>query len=1042
MQLSLPTTKIFSLERGAIDESSITKPPKEDAKLYSEYFKITKEYRTRYGNNTILLTQVGSFFEIYGLKNTKTNETMEESEIVAVSNICQFHIAEKKATYNGHQILAAGFPDYKLEKYLQKITENSFTVVVFVQEKNEKNTNRIFHSVHSPGTYLSYETDSSPQITNNIMCIWFETYKPLGVGSRNESRMRENIICGVSVANIFTGESFLFEYKTPFFMNPTTFDELERCISGFSPSEIIIISPFDAKTLSTVIQYSGIKSSILHKVDLYDEKPQNCCKQRYIQHIVSTFYSEETYQICSEFQTNIVATQSFCYLLHFIQEHNSNLVRKIALPKFNNSSDRMVLANHTLKQLNIIDDGSWDGKKSGQLSSVVSFLNKCCTSMGSRRFRMQLLNPTFNEEWLNREYKTISTMLENDNHECIMPFRKILLQIKDIEKMCRQIVVKKIYPSSIYNLYNSIHLIQQLHTTLHSLSEDELIQYLCSDFSEKDDYIDVHCHEISRFIDTFFVIEECKTIHSVHSFDSIIIQTGISANLDELIAKQSDNIRLFHDIKEVLNNLMKVKCSNQSETHIDYIREHETEKSGSSLQITKKRGTILKSVLTEIASSQNPVLKITDTVSILAKEFKITNSSASNDEIDCPLLTKITKEIVTGKDKINKEIGIVYGSFIEVFEKKWFDVLENMANYVSKLDVLQCKAYIAKEYNYCRPTIVDSDKSFIDAKDLRHCLIEHIQQNELYVSNDLKIGKDIDGILLYGTNAVGKTSMIRALGISCILAQAGMFVPCSQYMYKPYTSIFSRILGNDNIFKGLSTFAVEMSELRIILKLADKNSLILGDELCSGTETESAQSIFVAGLNELHEKESSFIFATHFHEIVNYEEVLSMKKMQMKHLSVYYDRELDCLVYDRKLKDGSGTKMYGLEVCKSLHLPDEFLDKAYALRSKYFPETRGELSYESTVYNSKKIRGKCEICKMNTGEEIHHLQEQRDADKNGFIGNIHKNHIANLVSVCQKCHDSIHSSQKSAPTLVKETEKKKTVRKKTTKGYILTNENK
>ena len=69
-------------------------------------------------------------------------------------------------------------------------------------------------------------------------------------------------------------------------------------------------------------------------------------------------------------------------------------------------------------------------------------------------------------------------------------------------------------------------------------------------------------------------------------------------------------------------------------------------------------------------------------------------------------------------------------------------------------------------------------------------------------------------MLLYGTNAVGKTSLIRALGISIVLAQAGMFVPCSKFLYKPYTAIYSRILGNDNLFKGLSTFAVEISELR------------------------------------------------------------------------------------------------------------------------------------------------------------------------------------------------------------------------------------
>lgn len=238
-------------------------------------------------------------------------------------------------------------------------------------------------------------------------------------------------------------------------------------------------------------------------------------------------------------------------------------------------------------------------------------------------------------------------------------------------------------------------------------------------------------------------------------------------------------------------------------------------------------------------------------------------------------------------------------------------------------------------------------------------------------------------------------------------------------------------MGNDNIFKGLSTFAVEMSELRIILKMADENSLILGDELCSGTETESALSIFVAGLMDLHEKRSSFIFATHFHEIVNYDEVKELDRLALKHMSVIYDREKDSLVYDRKLKDGVGIKTYGLEVCKSLYLSEEFLDKAYAIRNKYYPETKGELTQKQTVYNASKIRGKCEYCNENIGEEIHHLQQQKDADENGFIGTFHKNHKANLLTVCEKCHNKLHhlSNDKGENVTIR--------KKKTTKGYTL-----
>ena len=152
-----------------------------------------------------------------------------------------------------------------------------------------------------------------------------------------------------------------------------------------------------------------------------------------------------------------------------------------------------------------------------------------------------------------------------------------------------------------------------------------------------------------------------------------------------------------------------------------------------------------------------------------------------------------------------------------------------MVSYVTMLDMVIAKAHVAKKYNYCRPYINENKhKSFLKATNMRHSLIEHLQTQEIYVPNDISLGDEHDGILLYGTNAVGKSSLIRSIGICVILAQSGMFVPCSTFEYKPYTALFTRILGNDNIFKGLSTFAVEMSELRTILRIADKNSFNFG----------------------------------------------------------------------------------------------------------------------------------------------------------------------------------------------------------------------
>jgi DNA mismatch repair protein MutS len=309
-----------------------------------------------------------------------------------------------------------------------------------------------------------------------------------------------------------------------------------------------------------------------------------------------------------------------------------------------------------------------------------------------------------------------------------------------------------------------------------------------------------------------------------------------------------------------------------------------------------------------------------------------------------------------------------------------------------------------------------SEKSFFDARDLRHCLIERLNEDETYVANDVALGSGgaggiaHRGMLIYGSNAVGETSLIRAIGIAIIMAQAGLYVPCSALTYCPYTTIFTRILGNDNLFKGLSTFQVEMSELRVILRTATDRSLILGDELCSGTEMDSAIAIFVAGLTHLHRVGCTFLFATHMHVINGYDEVRLLNKMCMKHLTVAYDKGKDVLVYSRKLADGPGASMYGLEVCKSLHLPDAFLEFANAVRLRHRapPSNIGILSFEPSHFNARKLKGVCERCSVELAQEVHHLLPQKDADHLNYIGHVPKNHVANLMALCTRCHDEVH----------------------------------
>jgi DNA mismatch repair protein MutS len=1031
--------------------------------IYSEYFQLTEEYMQKYGQRTVVFMQVGTFFEIYGVR--RSNGSLDKSIIEEVSLHGNLAITEKKNSNDKYvayesdgNIVCSGFRDYSLEKYLPKLTDNGITVVVFVQESDGKKFKRVFHSVYSPGTYLSYETDTSTRMTNHTMCIWIDIIKPRLCKSTSVvgERTRDLLIYGASVVNIFTGQSSLFEHETVHLMNPTTFDELERFVSVYSPSEIVFVSPLSVSEINQVLQFAGVKTSTIHRIDsgdLSNEPIQRCMQQKYMKYMISVFYDEDTYDQHPDFSQYPLATQSFCYLLHFIQEHNPYLVRKIALPYFHNTSKRMVLANHTLKQLNIIDDTNAIEETAnrkwgvGGITSVASFLNKCCTPMGRRAFYSQIVNPVFDEAWLQREYAMIGNMLATERY-AIVPFLRIQLkELGDLEKISRQLTARRIYPNSIYKLFKSLQMIEQIHVCFVEYSDlcDYLSIPLSSDVGETDShrfFADI-CKRLLELISTHLAIDKCKDVQSMHTFEENIICGGVSPKLDELLTKQTANQELFDAIRHSLNSLLR-KQENTPNT--EYVKIHETDKLGGSLQITKKRGSLFKKYLGEL-SAKNPqaTIRITDKVSIPVSEIRLTSgANKTNDEIECPLINRICREIQEVKDAINHTIQEVYADFLTMFEQNGYADLERVSVYVARMDILQSKTYMAKEYHYCCPELVSQPAdtpclpSYVKAYDLRHCLIEHIQQNEIYVANDLCLGdcsathtrastadkETMSGMLLYGVNAVGKTSLIRALGIAVIMAQAGMYVPCSRFEYRAYRSIYSRILGNDNLFKGLSTFAVEMSELRMILKMADSNSLILGDELCSGTETESALSIFTAGLMDLHEKNASFVFATHFHEILLFEEIAQLSRLSVHHMAVHFDREKDCLVYDRKLLSGVGPSSYGIEVCKSLYLPEPFLEKTYRIRNRYFPKTQGGLAHDpAKTYNTQKIRGICEKCLSEIGEETHHLLEQKGADANGYIGGVHKNHPANLMSLCAKCHTQMHVDQVTA------------VRKKTTNGY-------
>jgi DNA mismatch repair protein MutS len=982
--------------------------------LIKEYFELTKKYQHEYGDNTILLMQVGSFFEVYGISSTKTNEIIG-SRIVDFSQICELNVVEKNTCVGKDNVVMAGFKDVQIEKYIKKIQDAGYTAVVYAQDEAAKNTTRSLAGIFSPGTYFQTE---STNLTNSITCVWIDLVE-------NRVLLKGKfVVIGVANIDIYTGKTNIFQFKEAYVNNPTTYDELERFISIYNPSEVIMISNLpDKNEMDYIINYTGIRSSLVHKIHITGDDSQkmtrvkNCEKQPYQKEILAKFYNFNNYAVFAQnFYENNIATQAFCFLLDFVYQHNPHLVKKISDPEFENCSTRLSLANHTLKQLNIINDGN---VKAGKYSCVSQLLNDCLTPMGKRRFLYNILNPICDETLLQREYDItdyfIARYTESEHNSVI---RSELSTIKDMSKCERQIFLKKMSPKSFTTLHNNIITCKKIYEVVEK--DARIIEYL-SGFEPNVLDLKCYCEELTAAISSNINLSLAADLDQLQNFDSSFINPGIDEELDKKTLTLQESESKLIAITSYLSALIENK-EKKSGKLSDYVKIHETEKNNFSLVSTGRRCKLLLDALpaeqTTISLVYDDVQNKTFEFKISKKQFSFEKQSAANNFILDEQITSLCKNISRMKVSIKELITVVFNKFVASFEQ-YQAKLECVINFITLIDVLYTKSSVAKKYNYCKPNIVKSSKSFVDAKNLRHCLIERFQTNELYVTNDMRLGDTTtDGILLYGTNAVGKTTIIRALGISIIMAQAGLYVPCSEFNYMPYKYIFSRIIGNDNIFKGLSTFAVEMSELRTILRLTDENSLILGDELCSGTETLSAISIFVAGIQKLHKCRSSFIFATHLHEIVHYDEISSLESVKLKHMAVTYDKERDLLIYDRKLKDGPGNSMYGLEVCKSLSLPQDFLDAAYEIRSKYHPEGASLLSLKTSRYNSKKVVGLCEKCGKNMGTEVHHVQHQALADTTGFIHSedsvFHKNNLANLMTVCEACHKEEHKSEKGA----------------------------
>jgi len=639
-------------------------------------------------------------------------------------------------------------------------------------------------------------------------------------------------------------------------------------------------------------------------------------------------------------------TESLGILLEFVLSHNSELLEKITSPVLIEDEKYVYLGNNPVKQLEIYN--------------VLALIDKTKTAMGKRLIKERLFNPIKDETELEKRYKAISFMMSR-----YQKFEPLLKEIYDLEKLQRKIKLKKLHPYEIGFLLSSLSAISDIYLKLKKKTTkiDNFIDYLNRKFDMEK--INVKTEDIKE---SFF-------------------KSGTDKEIDDLIVQKND---LFNELRKI-----KTKIESLGDVKVEI---NKLDKEGYYFTLTKNRFNMIKNRFFET------FVEI-DGERLFFEELKVkylTNSvKISGEKIE-----NISDKIVAIENKIIQKTLKTFLEILGEMERE-FDVLSSLSDEIAKIDVAVCGAKVANIYNYRKPKIVAGKKAYF--KDLRHPLIEINQENGLYVPNDVDFN-DYDGMLLYGINSSGKSSLMKSVGIAVFLAQAGFYVPASKMEYTPFGAIFTRIEAKDNLTKGLSTFAVEMLELKNIFNRAREDSLVLGDEIAHGTETVSALAIVAAAVIKLAKKGVNFLFATHLHQLMDIEEINTLPNVVAKHLEVYFDGEK--LIYDRKLKEGSGSSVYGLEFAKSIYMDAEFIKSAERIRKKLteeYSEIELLLKKKKSRYNKKLYVTACAICSKPV-DDVHHIKEKEKAT-DGFIDHIPVNHKYNLIPLCKKHHKMIHEGK-------------------------------
>lgn len=945
-------------------------------KLLTEiYFELQQHFESKYGNDALVFMEIGTFFEVYEVNN----DALKIGKAKEIAELLNIQLTRKSKAIVENSIknpLLAGVPAVSIERYLARlINTKKYTIIMVKQKGVMPNVQRYVSNIISPGTNFEYQTEA---LENNLVSLTIDLNQ--GIYST-----------GYAAIDITTGKTIVNEMHSSRDDKTYALDEIFNLLQTYNTSEVIITlqnKEIDKEWLHSYLELGQFSNT-------YNEKPYKILYQNELfkrVYAINSFLSPIEYL---DLERHPYTTEALAILIEFIIEHDEAIIEKMNRPIFLGENRYLYLGNNALEQLGVISRNKSE-------VTLLDLIDKTSTAFGKRLLRERLLAPIMDKEILESRYDLTEKLMpradQYDTH---------LKNIYDLERIARRIKLQKLHPVELTYITMSLNAISKL---LEDIEQDSI-------GIERNLINEVE--EFKTYLQQTFNLNICAKFR-IEQINDNIFKNGIYPAIDTILKKQNVEIEKLETVSTHIDNFFDkdklISNGKNGYADIGYL-----ESEGYSINLTKNRFTMiekeLKASFVTIEGRHH-----------FFKDFHYKHLKNSV-KINAKLFEEITQNFENNQVKLVSLVKERYLQTLLALENRFSHLLDELIVFVANVDVAISNAKCVKSMNLTRPKLHE-DMNAYEAIGLRHPIIEANEQRGVYVPNDIYLGKgipsqhnhitlnasegkEVKGVLLYGINSSGKSSLMKSIGLSVILAQAGFYVPATELKLGMYDQLFTRIVSQDNLYKGLSTFSVEMMELKNIFNRATNRSLILGDEISQGTETESGLAIVAGAILKLLELKSTFIFATHLHQLKNIEQLQKIDALILLHLGVSYDEENDSLIYNRQLQLGMGSSLYGLEFAKSLHMDKTFLKNAYEIRQNLLgksSELKTLTHKKRSRYNKNLYVTKCALCEENV-EDVHHIAEQNLANDAGMIGSMNKNHKYNLIPLCKKHHSLVHEGK-------------------------------